>query len=403
MGTAPAARTEPRRASWDQETIDSVKASVKEELDRAAVPDDPRARLHAALVHVERLADDDSDLGRLRRYVFIVSSLVEHERHGGLSAREAENLVTLAYAILQIQGVRARSSRLSALYGDLHLIRSQIYRKDGQPWQAAWEQQIALHLSGAHPSGGEGFQTMVLANRSLRLGHTSTAIRQFRHCEALGVVPAYWARVRLGLLQSLWLARRHDEADDVRASTLASPDLPAAIREEFEWNGLVRQMQLTQDLSPLLAAIAPHSVHRQASYVIETCFWGSIVKSREFLPRLPRLQSLSRNKELHPQRLGAWYRSGTVLQDCYDFGLALPSRIRALGDALAARDGLVTVDKELLLLGAALRWLRRSKATDIAGLVADEYRALSLRLTEGASPDATGLLGDASGPIPDDE
>jgi hypothetical protein len=87
-------------------------------------------------------------------------------------------------------------------------------------------------------------------------------------------------------------------------------------------------------------------------------------------------------------RLGRWY-----LQ-CYDYQIPLDIRLRSLSAGIDKRKELISIDKELLLLAAATRWLARSKASSVALLFFSEYRALSLRLSGGVSQDALNILGD---------
>src|SRR5690606_16560517 len=112
----------------------------------------PVARLHVALGIVRELEDDATSIGGLRRYIAIIYALVYHERSGGLSEKEVDGLVDLASALLRVHGIKPKKSKLASLFGDIHLIRSQILRNEGRPWDSAWEQQKALYLAGPRPS-----------------------------------------------------------------------------------------------------------------------------------------------------------------------------------------------------------------------------------------------------------
>lgn len=379
---------------WDQQLVRSTKAHIKHKLDAESAPEYGRSRLQVIKHQLAELQADDSDEGRLKRYVLVMSALVEHERQGGLSASEVEQLVGLAYGILQVQGVKPRLSRLAALYGDIHLIKSQIERKNGEPWQAAWEQQLALQLAGDFPSGGLGFQLMAMGNRSLRLGHAALAEQHFHGALQQDLTADYRTRCQLGLVHALWLSGSGTAADNLAQEILAAEPQGSPVAEEITWYQLVRSCQNSLDLTPLLGAVRPRKSLHQATYIIETCLYGLCVESRAFLTRLPRLGSLARNKNLKPQRLGLWYSSSKLLQDCYDHAVPLPLRLRGLSRALEDRTKLLTVDKELLVLAAATRWLARIKAHEPAMLVLAEYQALSQRLSQGQSTDALGLLHD---------
>lgn len=383
---------------WDQSLVEGEKLRIKQELDLVGDPKkDGEKRLKAIFSRLEALESDDSDLGRLRRYIYAMSALVQHERKGGLSERDITHLVTLAYAILKAQGIKPKVSRLASLYADVHLIKSQIFRKAGAPWKAAWEQQVALQISGKATTGGEGFQLLGMANRSLRLGHAPLAIQQFRQAEAAGLPDAYVGRGRLGLAHALWLSGRSDEAAQVAGDALKLPDLGEELTQELHWTALAREAPKTLDLSRMLKETRAGGQYQVATYVIETTLWACALEKRDYLERLPKLANMRRNKTVRPQRQGLWYKCGVALQECYDHDIPLPFRIKTLGAVLEARAQLLTVDKELLLLAAAARFLARAKAFELAALVYSEYRALGRRLTDGGSPDALGVMGDFDG------
>lgn len=379
---------------WDLKLIDEHKRIIKQDLDAHSDPMQDHSRLELIFQRLGNLADDDSDVGRLCRYIYAMSALVHHERIGGLSDRDVTRLVELAYAILQAQGVRPRASRLAALYGDIHLIKSQIDRKAGYPWRAAWEQQMALQLAGDLPSGGLGFQRLGMGNRALRLGHAQLALRRFMEAESAGLDDGPRARCWLGRMHALWLGGHEEEASAIAERIVAEASVQDDIRREVVWFQLLRQFQRTGDLSPLLKTIRHDGTYYEGTYIIETCLWGYTIESRGFINRLPRLASIRRNKKLLPQRLGAWYDAGLRLQECYDHNLPLPIRLRGLSQILEERDRLLTVDKELLILAAATRWLARSKSQDLALLVFSEYQSLCRRLSDGRTSDCLHVLRD---------
>ena len=377
---------------WSSALIATEKAAAKRVLDAAAPAG--RARLTAALQHVTRWHEDDSPLGRLRCYVFIMSALVQHERSGGLSQRQVKRLVAWVHAILQAQGIRPRDSRLAALYGDIHIVRSQIFRKDGEPWQAAWEQQIALQLGGDDPTGGDAFQLLCMANRALRLGHSRVAVYQLKQAETLGLSSIELARARLSLIRAQWFLGDDSAVVATIAATRSLPGLRSDIAEEIDWIEMVRAVQRSGDVGPMLRAVGRHGAFHKGTYVIEACLWAMSVPQRSFLAAMPRMDNLLKNKLMSARSNGLWFSATAALQDCYDAAIPLAIRTKRLGDCLLEKDKLLTVDKELMIWAAALRWLSRSKNQSLALLVFSEYRALCLRLSDGRSGDILNVAAD---------
>ncbi len=376
-------------AGWSLKQIEETKKTVKTALDIPAFSKAPTRRLNAALEWVSALEEDDTSVGRLQRYIYIMSVLVHHERHGGLTSAEVEKLVNLAYSILQAHGIKPRSSRAASLYGDVHLIRSQIYRKDGNSWKAAWEQQVALLLSGKSQAGG-GLQNFIMGNRYLRLGDSGLAARMYEQSIKETLPFAQLGQARFGLLQCNWLSGQTLDLDLMKTHE----SWPEDVLNEFAWHRLLRQCLLSQDFFPMLAQIKKSGRFYEATYIIEACLWCLAIENRSFIDRLPKLESMRRNKNLQPQRLNLWYEAARTLQQCYDYQIPLDIRLRSLSAVIDKRKELLSIDKELLLLAAATRWLARCKASSVALLMFSEYRALCFRLSSGKSQDALNVLAD---------
>jgi hypothetical protein len=377
-------------SGWSLIQIEATKKAVKSALDRDELSNAPTLRLNAALEEIAVLVEDDTPTGRLQRYIYIMSALVHHERHGGLSNTEIDKLVNLAYSILQAHGIRPRSSRAASLYGDLHLIRSQIYRKEGNSWKAAWEQQVALLLTGKSNSTADGLQNFIMGNRYLRLGDSVLAARMYEQSIKETLSLSQLGRARFGLLQCNWLSGQAFHVELARTEE----SWPADVISEFSWHALVRRCLTSQDFSPMLSETKKTGHFYDATYIIEACFWCLAIENRSYIDRLPKLESMRRNKNLQPQRLNLWYEAARTLQQCYDYQIPLDIRLRTLSAVIDKRKELISIDKELLLLAAATRWLARSKVSSVALLVFSEYRALSLRLSGGKCQDALNILCD---------
>ncbi len=382
-----------KQDSWSLKQIEDTKKAVKSKLDKTEWARAPALRLNAVLDAINALEDDDSSNGRLHRYIYIMSALVHHERHGGLSHSEVEKLVHLAYLILKAHGIKPRSSRAASLYGDVHLIRSQIYRKEGNSWKAAWEQQVALLLTNNAASVDGGFQNFVMGNRYLRLGDSSLAAQMYQKSIGEQLPLTQLGRARFGLLQCNWLSGNHIEPE----LTDTDESWPSEVLEEFAWHRLLRQCLSNHDFSPMLVQIKKSGSFYDATYIIEACFWCLAIENRSLIERLPKLDSMRRNKSLQPQRLNLWYEAGRILQQCYDYQIPLDIRLRSLSTVLDRRKELLSIDKELLLLAASTRWLARCKASSVALLVYCEYRSLSFRLSGGKSSDVLNVLADMKG------
>ena len=110
---------------------------------------------------MEKLQGDLSLSGRLKNYIFIMNTLIQHENLGGLESTQVWKLLEIGRMVLHLSGVKPISSKIAYLHGELSLVTSQIMRKDGDHFLAAWQQQLSKHLSGARPPGGKVFERHV--------------------------------------------------------------------------------------------------------------------------------------------------------------------------------------------------------------------------------------------------
>lgn len=375
---------------WHRARIEEEKASIRAELDKAGGGDDPRQRLWVALEKLQE-SSELTPLHQLRRYVYIVSALIQHAHFGGLKPRQVGKLVSLAEAILATQGVHPNSPKLGFLYAELYLAVSQIHTQQGRHWESLWEQQLATYLSPTTSGGGAGFQALALGIRSLRLGHARFAADQLEKAESAGLTPPYLSRAKLERLKALRLCGDLDGAD--RVPLEVTPGFSAAEKRELEWEKLCRESQRTGSVSSLVLSVQKNKSHHSPAYLCEALLWSRIVKSREWIQRFPTARSMARNPHasLKSSYLFDWV---TTFESCYDPAIPGILRLRRLGLQLADVAQLPSIDTELLVWAAAARWLARNRMEELAEVVRREYRGLSLRLSEGKHADVLGLLSD---------
>jgi hypothetical protein len=379
---------------WHGALITSMKQEIKLELDERFAEGEARLRLRFVLAEISRLDGDMTPRGLLRRFVFVVTALVHHQRRGGLTASQVRQLVTLAQATLAAAGVRPRSSRLSHLHAELHMITSQIHRREGRQWTAAWEQYYGVYLARGGREEEPGFETLGLANRALRLGHLRLAAARFEQAERLGLAESNVAKARLGLIKTHRLAGHADKLRPLVAGARTEPWLAGQARLELDWERLCAEVQASGECRPLRRALARGRPHFLGTYLVEGYLWIAASSRLDGWAGLPSIRYLARDAAVRPQRQGLFYKFALQIERCYLHEAPLPIRIRQLGALLAQVTRLVSIDKELLAWAASARWLARSKSYALAALALHEYEALSLRVTSGANADALGLCAD---------
>ena len=385
--------------SWSMALVEDQKSRIKADLDRLAPHADLSQRSQLIRTKMESLAYDDTSLGRLKRYIYVVSSLVLHLRSPSMSASQARHGLELAFAILKAQGICPKKSSLAPLYGDLHFIKSQLDRIEGDHIKAAWHQQIGILASGAQPSGGLDSQKMILGNRVLRLGHADLALSYYSSLDQDEGSP-FWARGRLERIRALRLSGRPEEAQELLHSTLKKESLAKSVRSEARWEGLCLNLILDQKVDPVLGAIKPKGSHCEPSYILEGILWCLSRRSRRMVSSLPSAKNLDRRAIFKREKGGRGVRSlrqaACVLQDCYDYEIPLWYRQKKLGEILVKTSSLFNIDKEILIWAAATRWFLRSKLRDQAAFALKEYQGHCLKLSSGRTRDVLNVFKDLS-------
>jgi hypothetical protein len=382
---------------WTITLVENEKSDIREELDAILAKSGSEAKLRHILSRIRDLDDDETHLGALRRFIYVVSALVHHLRHGDLKPQQVRNLYGLGQALLQSQEIPYGRSRLAFLYGELHLALSQVYRRDGEHWKATWEQHLSHILAREHLPGGESFYRMTAANRVLRHGDAPLAIAEYREAELLGLSGQSKEQCRIALVKALRLAGCIDEAGALLIETRQDKlflNLSKIGLRELVWEELCLAIQRGSELDKMLTTVNPKGDHREAIYMLEAILWSLCISKRSKTDEMASVKTIGRYRDLAAHRLGFFYEICQTLENCYDTDIPLPFRLNDLGAALARTSELVTVDKELLVWAASSRWLARIKLFSLARVTLLQYEALSLRLSGGRVRDVLGCLSD---------
>ncbi len=386
-----------QKSSWTVALVNQTKSDVRDEIDKAVVGNsDLGVRLSHILAQVARLQDEVNSPNLLRCLVYVMSALVHHERFGGLSMADVGRLFEIGKRILQWRGVKAGKSNLAFLHGELHLVMSQIFRREGEPLRSAWEQQLSERMSGATPVGGSpAHQAMALGLRAIRLGHAALAMHSFQDALKAGMAPPQRCRLQVEMVRTLRLCGMRGRAQAECNVFLQSDGLSANERAELQWEENCLALHGPDaDLTPLLASVKKGQVHHAESYILEAFIWTRAVSSTEWLKRYPTVKSLARNPNLDFRGAGFLYRAARLLETSYDVDIPLLTRCERLGRVVFERDLLLGVDKELLVLAATARWLVRNHFFPLASLVIATYQGLSRTLSSGSASDTLGLVCD---------
>ncbi len=378
-----------KRPSWTKNQIDEIKSDVRKDL---AKEDCEVRRLKAIHEHLLSLESDNTSEGQLKRLVYVMSSLVHHEKYGGLEPSQVNRLAEIAHVILRVRGIEPIKSTLSFLYGDLHLVLSQIRRKEGEHWLATWEQQLAHFLSKRSPSGGEGFQALAMGNRALRLGHISLALEQYENAEKSSLPSVSFEKARMGRIKALRISGLIDDSERLAEGTAREViNLTEGTIRELEWEAFCRGIQRGESPGSMVQSVKKNERHYLGSYLLEANLWARCFENKCWLNFLPTMRTLSRDKELSIQDSGSLYHVIRQLELFEDNDTPFAVRLQKLGALLSRTNKFLRIDLEVLFWAATAKLLARENVTGLSGLVLREYQALSMRLSWGKSDDVLGL------------
>ncbi|SMF59812.1 hypothetical protein [Pseudobacteriovorax antillogorgiicola] len=394
--------------AWRYQDFLSIKDDVRHELQGIQEEQGGDAKVHHCLELITQL-EHGVELDQLRRLVYILCLLAHHVRYDCLSPEEVKSLFDLSSTLLQVHRVIPGKGKLSVVYGDIHLLKSQLYLNEGEFWLSTWEQEIANQSTYRVAPGGDTFNDYLMGMKALRFGDASVAYDYFCKAEE-EKTKSFFDNSRIGRVRCLRLAARADEAKSLIQDTLSDPSIDLSVRHELEWELACIRIQEKQSLDGIRDLTKLDESHHQASYLIEMFFWASSVSSYRWLRQMAKIRTLARKKDLQIRKKGLAYKMALIIEGAYDDTVPLTMRMKKMEFIFKNARRLRNVDKELLIWLSLCRWLERQKMTKIASMALNEYMALSRRLSGGTCDDVLGIaqdLKDSLGPhseiVPDKE
>ena len=390
-----------RKARWQKPRVEAWKTEVRAELS-ADFPS-PEKRLAYIVDRIEELAPKEDAASECRRYIYVMSSLVHHERHGGLTPTQINRAADLALALLASNGITPGDGKLAYLHGELHLVMSHIHRQAGDPWMSAWEHRLIQVSSRKAPPGGSDFQALSTAGRSLRLGDAAVAVANFRQAEQGELPAALREKARLGLIKALRLSDQIEEAKEIIAATDADFTLSEAGEKELSWESACLSVVEGHSPGPLVALVRKNKPHHESIYLLETHLWTFCYNADDWRRNLAKVRTMARRDDLRPQNHGIFHRFTLKLEETYEADRVPTQALREFGKYLSRTHELNTIDKELLIYIASANVFLAQKMNPLAELCLAEYRGLCLRLTSGRTTDVLRALSTKSAaatPVP---
>ena len=355
---------------WTRASVDETKESVKAEL--GSSDGEP---LQLCKDGVARLEGCEAPQDRLRRLIYVISALVHHERRGGLSGPEVNSLLELGDALITMAKGSGTNNVADGLQGELHMISSQIQRKRGNHWRAAWLQNLAGRRIASKDGVTQSVHQLGQALRNARAGNVDLALGTLERCDLNALPLPSRQRLFIEMMACARMLRLRDKYEYAKARLADADD---RLLREIQWQDLCFDLQESGDFAGVVKAIKGRGSHAQNSYFLEGWLRLHATSSTRWLESKTKITS--RVRTAVDPRDKSIFRCARAIEDCYDKAFPLELRIQTLGDQLDLRHHLITVEQELIFLGAASTWLFRINATDLGLFTLNEYMSLSHRV-----------------------
>jgi hypothetical protein len=371
---------------WRRPYIEKLKAEVKLLLSQMK-PTEKHEYIMQNILELEKHLDPQS---QAKRFVFIMSALVNHVSHNTLKDSGDNYLRELALTILKIQGIVPGASRLSYLYSEVLMVSSQIHFKNNSFIDAAWEQQAARYASVRDDFGDEAFQSFSLAIRMMGLGHTRLAAVHYERAEQS---PVHFFRARIGRIKCCRLMQDFDAGKVLIAEAKQLKGTEKQMNEIL-WEEALWEATQSKDMQCILNFVKRNKKIMRGYFTAEAVLWFRVVNNTQYMKRLPKYLYLAKTKVIDSKTLGALHKAIVSICECYDSKIPSVYRIRNLGVVINQIENVKTVEWRLLIWAAAARWLARYNYLALAAICLQEYQALSSKVSSGHTLDALNLMSD---------
>ena len=385
-------KPEPR---WSLPVYREIVEQVRAHL--APLESQPQERLAAIL---ERATSPSSDEGaltsknRLEQVIYSMQALMHHARFGGLTQHQIKQLRSLILAILRTQKINEGRAAFAFFYADVHAVMGRIYRREGQLWQAAWNQFIACRKGTPPDPENLGYHYFVSGHRLMRLGHARLAESHYNLALEKGLSTRLRAEAFVLMARLKRLSLDPDAARVMLASaTTQSPEASAALANDLVFERLMADSGRPAASATLISALNPRSPLIRHDLALECALFVLADPSSVTIERLPSFRTPKTQEVFGLERAQPLFQLVDAIQGCYREGLG-PNSVEIVCEAIENLDLLPSISQVMLAWVAVGRVTLRVRLHDasLADFCFDRYRSLCNEITGGKSFDVFGVL-----------
>ncbi|MDQ3233021.1 MAG: hypothetical protein M3Q07_14480 [Pseudobdellovibrionaceae bacterium] len=378
---------------WSLDLLNKACTAVEEEKSRAMAAQDPKLVLEEFLRKVwdePREEDPVHDAYRVYYGIACIAMLADSPASSHALVPKLERIIK---GLLLRNKVKPRKSQLGHVYRQVAEILGYYYCQKGDLDTAIWEVSIGHTLAqGSSQKPGEISQ-FTYAHLALNSGSAMLSCSLFRQLKE-GTNSKFWYQVALvGEIKSLRLASQRLPIPALLAELNAQLIHPR-VKEHVEWENFINEPPADPDtwirnldedsMRPSLAVRLALWLYAQANPSAHLDTIKKLRKHRSFFKKL-----------VLDQKTKTAIRAWEVIDTLYDISIPFEVRLRHASSVMEMI-GNMYIDARCMTLVALHRWVMRNGQTHLSVMVEEEYRSISLRLSQGMHSDVLNLLENAS-------
>lgn len=319
-----------------------------------------------------------------------------------LKERDKQQLRETAERCLLFCQIQPVSSQNSWLYSKLHLKFAEHKLQGGAHWESFVHSMIADHM-GRDGRDCIELSPLLRGTQSWRLGHIRVAqvtLAVYDH-DVPEDREEHWQALRL----LLRLQRLSGDAEQLQArlhllQNIFRQDADKALILDYE--EAVTHMRVTGDPKNLMLCLKRNKTKLEPLDMFLGQLWLFASKQREPWKDLTGTVRQKAKEKTEAQYLLETQASRLVqfMEQLYNSDLAMLHKIERIGRHLKDLHELADPELSLVFLAAVIRWLYRCRQNQFATVLTDEYRALSLRYSDGQTEDGLGLINEIVNVLP---
>lgn len=376
-------------SKWSLDLLNKACTAVEDEKAQALAERDPKIVLEEFLQKVMDEPAEEDPVHDAYRVYYGIACIAMLADSGTTSQALVPKLERIIKSLLLRNKVKPRKSQLGHVYRQVAEILGYYYCQKGNLDTAIWEVSIGHTLAqGSSQKPGEISQ-FTYAHLALNNGSAMLACSLFRQLKE-GTTSRFWYQVALvGEIKALRLAGQRAVTLELLQELNSLPAHPK-VKEHTLWENLMQKMP--EDLDAWIAAQDEDTL--RPSLAVRLALWlyaqQNPAAHLETIKKLRKHRSFFK-KMVVDQKTKVAIRAWEVIDTLYDSSIPFEVRLRHASTVMEMI-GKMYIDARSMTLVALHRWVMRNSQSHLSLLVEEEYRSLSLRLSQGMNSDVLNLM-----------